>query len=208
MLTTIVKISNVTNLSDARYCAGMGVEMLGFTIDADHPNFVTPARFREIRSWVSGIQIIGETQSGDPETILNTLKDYPVDALEISSPDLLPYLRTELECPLLLRFDIDGHSPEDFTDILENYREYLAYFVMESTQDQPLTDEWLRLLRQLPPQSPVLLGFGLNDPEALKALMETVPVRGIALKGSAEIRPGYKDYGRLMDILEALEETD
>jgi phosphoribosylanthranilate isomerase len=31
-------------------------------------------------------------------------------------------------------------------------------------------------------------------------------VRGIALKGSQEIRPGYKDFGVLADLLETLED--
>ena len=33
MLKTIVKVSEVNNLSDARYCAGMGVEYIGFSMD-------------------------------------------------------------------------------------------------------------------------------------------------------------------------------
>ena len=33
MLKTLIKVSNINNLSDARYCAGMGVEMLGFSMD-------------------------------------------------------------------------------------------------------------------------------------------------------------------------------
>ena len=41
MLSTIVKISQVTNLSDAGYCAGMGVEMIGFMIDEDSESYVS-----------------------------------------------------------------------------------------------------------------------------------------------------------------------
>ncbi len=32
-LKTIVKVGNITNLSDARYCAVMGVDMLGFCLN-------------------------------------------------------------------------------------------------------------------------------------------------------------------------------
>jgi len=35
--------------------------------------------------------------------------------------------------------------------------------------------------------------------------LERLPIAGIALKGSEELRPGYTDYGELMDILESLE---
>ena len=39
-LKTLVKVSEVNNLSDARYCAGMGVEMIGFSLDENHPKFI------------------------------------------------------------------------------------------------------------------------------------------------------------------------
>ncbi len=41
-LNTFVYIRDVDNLSDARYCAGMGVDMIGFRLD----------RSRKI-SWIS-----------------------------------------------------------------------------------------------------------------------------------------------------------
>jgi phosphoribosylanthranilate isomerase len=50
-LKTLVKASEVNNLSDARYCAGMGVEMLGFCLDENHPKFIELARLREISVW-------------------------------------------------------------------------------------------------------------------------------------------------------------
>jgi phosphoribosylanthranilate isomerase len=54
MLTKTVKISNVTNLSDARYCAGMGVEMLGFSIDEDSPNYISPKNSRiSVPGWLA-----------------------------------------------------------------------------------------------------------------------------------------------------------
>ena len=76
-LKTLVKISNVTNLSDARYCAGMGVDMLGFSMDADSPDYIEPKKFAEIRGWVAGVQIVGETQSTDPDVIEQLLEVVP-----------------------------------------------------------------------------------------------------------------------------------
>ena len=46
-LKTFVKISGVNNLSDARYCAGMGVNQLGFNIEDKHPNYTDPQSFKE-----------------------------------------------------------------------------------------------------------------------------------------------------------------
>jgi phosphoribosylanthranilate isomerase len=69
MLTRTVKISNVTNLSDARYCAGMGVEMLGFSIDEDSPNYISPKKFEDICSWLAGVTLVAETAQTNAESI-------------------------------------------------------------------------------------------------------------------------------------------
>ena len=87
-LQTIVKVSTVNNLTDARYCAGMGVDLLGFSMDGSSPDYVDPVRFAEIRSWVSGVQIVGETSSDDPEQIEQLLADYQPDLLQVDESAL------------------------------------------------------------------------------------------------------------------------
>jgi len=49
MLKTKVKVSKVTNLSEARYCAGMGVDFLSFPVSS-----VDPKTYQEITGWVAG----------------------------------------------------------------------------------------------------------------------------------------------------------
>ncbi|MFM1835376.1 MAG: hypothetical protein RJA04_63, partial [Bacteroidota bacterium] len=49
MLKTLVKVSAITNLSDARYCAGMGVDLLGFPLGK-----ISIDQFTEIRNWLAG----------------------------------------------------------------------------------------------------------------------------------------------------------
>jgi phosphoribosylanthranilate isomerase len=51
-LKTKVKAGNITNLSDARYCAGMGVDWLGFPADV-----VNPDTFKEITNWVTSLNM-------------------------------------------------------------------------------------------------------------------------------------------------------
>jgi hypothetical protein len=63
MLKTKVKVSSIENLSDARYCAGMGVEWLGF------PLAMPLEKFAEIRNWLAGVQIVGEASGLKPEEI-------------------------------------------------------------------------------------------------------------------------------------------
>lgn len=206
MLTKTVKISNVTNLSDARYCAGMGVEMLGFSIDEDSPNYISPKKFEDICSWLAGVTLVAETAQTDPETILNALSEYPVHAVQVADPGLLNYLHSELNLPLLLRVSVDIYDSGEIVPILSRYEGQVAHFLLESDNDAELTEAWMQVLSTIEVDYPVLVGFGLDNEFTVSALTELLPNIGIALRGSEEIRPGYKDFGSMMDILEALEE--
>ncbi|MEO6686014.1 MAG: hypothetical protein ABIN24_08615, partial [Dyadobacter sp.] len=89
---------------------------------------------------------------------------------------------------------------------LSRYGDSVAYFLLESDANTPLTEEWIQVLTELAKEYPILIGFGLDDEITVNKLTDTFPEIGIALRGSEEIRPGYKDFGSMMDILEALEE--
>ncbi|MEO6283634.1 MAG: hypothetical protein ABIN80_02655 [Dyadobacter sp.] len=206
MLTRTVKISNVTNLSDARYCAGMGVEMLGFSIDEDSPNYISPKKFEDICSWLAGVTLVAETAQTNAESILKTLSSYPVHAIQVEDPGLLNYLRSELSLPLILRISADLYEADEISSILSRYEGDVTHFLLESDDNAELSETWIKVLEQLAIEYPILIGFGLDNEFTVSALTELLPNLGIALRGSDEIRPGYKDFGSMMDILEALEE--
>ena len=206
MLTRTVKISNVTNLSDARYCAGMGVEMLGFSIDEDSPNYISPKKFEDICSWLAGVTLVAETAQTNAESILKVLSSYPVHAIQVEDPGLLNYLRSELSLPLILRISVDLYEADEINSILSRYEGDVSHFLLESDDNAELSETWIKVLEQLGTEYPILIGFGLDNEFTVSALTELLPNLGIALRGSDEIRPGYKDFGSMMDILEALEE--
>jgi phosphoribosylanthranilate isomerase len=206
MLTRTVKISNVTNLSDARYCAGMGVEMLGFSIDEDSLNYISPKKFEDICSWLAGVTLVAETAQTNAESILKVLSSYPVHAIQVEDPGLLNYLRSELSLPLMLRISVDLYEADEINSILSRYEGDVSHFLLESDDNAELSETWIKVLEQLGTEYPILIGFGLDNEFTVSALTELLPNLGIALRGSDEIRPGYKDFGSMMDILEALEE--
>jgi phosphoribosylanthranilate isomerase len=205
MLSTLVKISNVTNLSDARYCAGMGVDMLGFSVDEGSTSYITPKKFQELRGWIAGVKLVAETAESDVPRLLSLLADYEVDALQVEDPSLLPFLKSELDKPLLLRINVDEHEADELDALMARSALDVSFFLLESEENQPLSSEWIDYLNRLGKDFPILLGFGLDDEKEVLRVTESGQLQGIALRGSEEIRPGYKDFGTLMDILEALE---
>lgn len=196
-LETLVKVSNITNLSDARYCAGMGVELVGFVMDKFSDDYTPPEKLKEIKSWLAGVQIVGETDATDYDEIAALLQSYEVDILQISDPTLLPKINT-LGKPIILKLDAESTYLEDY---LKNYNTFVEYFLIDGKE---LNDFFLYHLKEYSADSAVILGFGIT-PENVHQLLADTPIKGIALKGSHEIRPGYKDYEELSDILEQLD---
>ncbi|GAB3939924.1 hypothetical protein GCM10028805_00920 [Spirosoma harenae] len=203
-LKTLVKISNVTNLSDARYCAGMGVDMLGFSMDVDSLDYIEPKKFEEIRGWVAGIQIVGETTASDPEVIEQLLETYQPDVLQVAEAALLPYLGT-FGKPLILQVDLSQITLDQLDTLFHTGVAGADYVLIESNGPLHLDDELKATLQRLASRYPILLGTGISA-QNVHNLLADLPVRGIALSGGDEEQPGNKEFGELMDILEAIEE--
>lgn len=203
-LSTLVKISNVTNLSDARYCAGMGVDMLGFSMDADAPDYVDPTRFADIRGWVAGVQIVGETHSTDPVAIEQLVQTYQPDYLQVDDAAMLPYLAS-FDKPLILRVDLTTTSPTQLDAVVRDGSATADYILLEGDETLPLSTGQQEIVYRLAARYAILLGAGITA-DNVHDLLSDLPVRGIALRGGDEDKPGDKDFGELMDILEAIEE--
>ncbi|MEZ0539805.1 N-(5'-phosphoribosyl)anthranilate isomerase [Fibrella arboris] len=202
-LQTTVKISNVTNLSDARYCAGMGVDLLGFSMDSTSPDYIEPAQFSEIRGWVAGVHIVGETSSTDPDEIEQLLATYQPDVLQVEEAALLPYLST-MGKPLMLRADLATMSLEQLDAVASTALPGIDYLLLENQSVIHLDEALKTALTQVASRHPVLLGIGF-DAASIQTVLTDLPIAGIALAGGNEERPGSRDFGALMDILEAIE---
>jgi len=181
-LKTLVKIGGITNLSDARYCAGMGVDMLGFNVIQGHPNYISPDSFQQIRGWITGPLIVAEIAGlQNPKDLHLILENYKPDMLQME----LAELTTMPSPPLPYILDLKGNQ-----DIrhLAIQPEYLLGQGPEAAVSSAI---------------PFLLEVASVD-EA-KAALSNASVHGIALNGGPELKPGLKDYSTLADILELLE---
>src|SRR5688572_3598128 len=100
-LKTLVKVGSITNLSDARYCAGMGVEMLGFATIQGQKNYLSPIKFQEIRGWITGPLIVAEVYGiYSREALASILENYKPDLLEFGAAELA--LLAPLPLPFVL----------------------------------------------------------------------------------------------------------
>ena len=203
-LKTEVKINRITNLTDARYCSGMYVDILGFSLEEGSSNYVSPTQFQEITGWISGIDYAAEFKDLDAYSIERLLADYPsITWIESEDLDALVQL-VPLGKKLIYRVqleDLDTLLPK--IDLL---REHEVTLHITSTNKSIAIDNESSI-NPFTNQLNVFLGAGITPANA-SSLSELPGLYGFALDGGDEIKPGLRDFDQLAAILESLELDD
>jgi phosphoribosylanthranilate isomerase len=181
-LRTFVKVSSISNLSDARYCAGMGVDLLGFCTIEGQDGYINPVRFQEIRGWVTGPKIVAEVYGLKNATqIESILEDYKPDYLEMGLQEWS--VITTSPIPVILSVE---HAEQ-----LRSLSVSPAYLIGDKSIDTKI---------------PFLIR--VNSPTDIELILQEPNINGIVLKGGAELKPGLKDTEMINDVLELLETDD
>lgn len=197
-LKTMVKVGQITNLSNARYCAGMGVNMLGFVVDDGSEFFISPEQFREISGWVAGVEFVGEISGSQ----LPELTGYSFSYLQVSDR-ALPEIVHASGYACIFYINTANYVPEHIAQMMEEQQKYVSYFLLEGLNPDILDDAELERITTWAASYPLWLGSGIT-PHNLEKLLAS-GIKGIALYGGTESKPGFKDYDELADILEALD---
>lgn len=193
-LKTFVKVGHISNLSDARYCAGMGVNLLGFNFDGK--DSISMETFREMTGWLSGVEYVAEFSGKNIEGMTSIVEEDEINYVQVSDHTLIQPLAQFK--PVILTCDI--HRLSSLPKPLN-----VAYLIIEGIETYPFSKEIRDQINILGESISILLSTGIA-PENVESIQTELAIKGIAMKGSSEIRPGYKDYDELADILEILED--
>lgn len=197
-----VKVSEVNNLSDARYCAGMGVDMIGFHLDTDHPRFIELSSVQEIVNWVHGIKVVGEFSVINIDNINYLAEELNLDYVQLPATVSAEEL-SRLNRPAIVRIDLRNGQEQTVSQLLGTLGAFVAFFLLESDEVDSIETVDVNLKRWAS-QYPVILGIGIEK-EKLSFIEEYISPAAIALKGGDEIKPGLKNFDELAEILEELE---
>lgn len=201
-LSAFVYISDVENLSDARFAAGMGVELIGFKLDPSDPSSLTAEKFKEISEWISGVQIVGEFGKNEPQRVQELLDQFNVDYILVSEEELLREY-ADLDVPIIFKINWEKANLKDLGATMSFCSGSVDYFLLEANKTE-FSDADHSRIEELAIKYPIILGFGIHVHNASE-LAANMSIKGICLKGSPELRPGYKEFDEMADILESLE---
>jgi phosphoribosylanthranilate isomerase len=188
-LKSFIKVSKISNLSDARYCSGMGVEMIGFRMIPGQEDYMSPALFQEIRGWVSGPKVIAELYGvSETREIEYVVEKYAPDYFELTYAEYKAF-RDALALPCIV------HLPFDATKSLSLHEEKkIAYLLLdEAASCEDVRGDFPALIK-------------VSSLESLNKKNSDGCFKGFVLEASKEARPGITNYEQLGTILEALDE--
>ena len=83
-LKYFVKVGNVNNLSDARYCSAMGVNQLGFKLNDLDNNSSKIDNIKEIIGWINGVDTVAEFVNNDVEFINSIINIELFDFIQLN----------------------------------------------------------------------------------------------------------------------------
>lgn len=191
----VVYVRRITNLSDARYCAGMGVDMLGFVVDPGHEDYVSPSRFQEMIGWIAGPKRVAEMIALGKSDLTEVVEQYVPDLLHIEWKYILNLRVPDL--PLIL--EIPAEEWPASRSAVQNLNLRIAFLLLnlraKDTPNLPAFESGYSVLLSLD-----------KECGSVTSILQQTRASGLALQGSRELVPGLKDYDHLSRILEELEQ--
>jgi phosphoribosylanthranilate isomerase len=200
MLSTLVKTGNISNLSDARYCSGMGVSLLGFNVNIGHPDYVSPQAFKAIKSWLAGVKTVAETDWLDAEKLSRILAEYEIDYIQAQEADWsgLPLAPVRFIARTAWH---DIGTAQAFFALFKPVKEVLNFIQLDISQcKQPDAAP----IREVCTAFRVLLEAPFT-PEKAQVWLNHTSAAGIALHNESQEKTGFTNTRQLAQLLESLE---
>ena len=173
----ILKFSSISNLSDARYAAGMWADFIGFNFDPNSSSYIDPEKAKSIIGWISGTAIVGEFGQQPIEWIKDFSQQLQLQVVQIPADYMdMTIFQSGLKTIVLAK-DGNDSSTLSHADIL-------------------LTDN-LSLYHQLIER--------YNKPVIFQTTTLTEDasyIQGIAIQGEPEDQPGTRNQGDWTAYLE------
>jgi phosphoribosylanthranilate isomerase len=196
MLKTKIKISDIQNLTDARYFAAMNVDYLGFCCNPGSETFCSVAKIKEITEWVSGPEFVLQFQGYQSEDDILQLIDSGLgQALHFGA--FATYERP-FKVPIFKEWIFENITNDE-------YNKYDYPIIRSDKAFEEFSESELSKLQQL-----LTLRYGYIDFKwqigNLISLLNSLPPCGLILRGGNEERLGVKSFEDLDEIFELLED--
>lgn len=194
-----LKISNLTNLQDARSSAAVGFDFISFSLERGNPRKLPSSSIWSIINWLSGPEILIELNLASLEELTDVQETFVVQHITFPASEWDIRLAQELPRQITLRAD-QSHSPSQLETWIEEAEAAGIQLKIELSLSQ--TEEAEAYLALFPH---LLLHFPSLDQTQSMAVTATQLPYGFVLREEAEEEMGQLDYERIDDFIEVFE---
>ena len=186
-LKYFVKVGNVNNLSDARYCSAMGVNQVGFKLSDFGNNDSTIDNIKEIIGWINGVDTVAEFDNNDVEFINSIVKMELFDFIQLNHKIHINDINIDPKKIIISINHIDEFNEFFIDDFIKKFSE-ISYLIIEnvelftSNQLYKFSNNFKILINPT-------INFIKNED-----LINKYSLIGFNLFGSEEVKVGFKDY--------------
>ena len=198
-LKYFVHVSSINNLSDARYCSGMMVNSLGFDLDKESKTKLPLENINEICKWVNGVDFVGEFNNSQSNYINEVINELDFNYISVNISNTIKSIDFDHQKIIVVLPEPNLISPKTNNYLRDNFPESRTLIIDNLTKDsisklELLTDNYEIIINPL------------ETINITKSILNKYDL-GLLLKGSQEIKPGYKDYDSISDYLDAIDES-
>jgi len=213
MLSTKVKASAITHLTDARYFAAWETEWLGFMLSPGSEASVELQLVAALREWVDGVKICGEFSLAslpEIEAAIDVLGLETIQLGMLTPLENLQALRGKVE--IIQEIVVEAYlTAEELSEMMEERKEAVDYFLLQFNKGgltwpdiQEDTPFGVEQLAQWAKQYPLLIDLPLEGTTPTQFL-DQIPVKGFSVVGAEEEKVGVKSFDELDEFFEDLE---
>lgn len=199
-----LKLGNVTNLSDARYAAAVGIDYIGFCFDPSSEHYIAPIKAKEIIDWVTGSSIVAEFGNQSLEEIKDISELLNIDVVELNNtllPDELPALGK----PIIKKINLGAFTTEQVKKEVAAYSPFCDAFHLYASSSDIQAD--LEALAPLFSAHNIIWGLPAETGEVMHIINLYKPF-GIHVSGGVEEKTGIRDFDDLNDLVDLLRTED
>lgn len=197
---TKVKFSNVTNLSDARYAAAVGIEYIGFCFDTASTDYIAPIKAKEMIDWITGSNIVAEFGHQSLEEIKDISELLNVDAVELNN-NILPDELPEIGKAIIKKIDVNKYTKDQLEKEITAYAKYCDAFHLYASGKPENYD--CEQLVELCKKHQIIWGLDVSKQTIINTINSFKPF-AINVSGGTEEQVGIKDFDELNELLEMI----
>ncbi len=207
-----VKICGISNLADARYCAGAGADYLGFVLYEKSPRFIEASEVRQVVEWLHGPKTVGVFVNHPTESVNAIADKAGFDFIQASGEES-PEWCEAIEQPVIKAIHVFEHDTgQTLWERMAPYENTVAHFLLDTGKADAWGGtgsafDWGLLKDARWRDYDLFLAGGLSPDNIVEAVGFTTPY-AVDVSSGLEEAPGRKDFALVDAFFRRLDSLD